>query len=230
MRWLNNAWLIRYKCIDQRLINDIYFCKKNRILVVGFQRKAAWFTSLRVLQTIHKMVWCYGWTTCILYDGPLWVCFFKWQLVCNLGRLFIFLYQFLVLVCLYITQVLPVIFPLYVFYSEIPFYIKYFLLPYSIDVVSILSYQINSLLNHWKSSTVDITSNPILRTYKLFKKDLKFETFLDVVKDNRYRHALIKLWTSSYSLEIERGRYNKTDVKKRLWPCCMRIDDESTLF
>ena len=60
--------------------------------------------------------------------------------------------------------------------------------------------------NHWKSSIVDIASNPILRTYKLFKTDFKFETYLDVAKDNRYRHALIKLRTSSHSLEIERGR------------------------
>ena len=59
---------------------------------------------------------------------------------------------------------------------------------------------------HWKSSIVDIASNPILRTYTLFKTDIKFETYLDVVKDNRYRHALIKLRTSSHSLEIDRGR------------------------
>ena len=44
---------------------------------------------------------------------------------------------------------------------------------------------------HWKSSIVDIVSNPILRTYKLFKTDSKYETYLDVAKDNRYRHALI---------------------------------------
>ena len=45
--------------------------------------------------------------------------------------------------------------------------------------------------NHWKSSIVDIAFNPILRTYKLFKTDFKIETYLGVVKDNRYRHTLI---------------------------------------
>ena len=80
--------------------------------------------------------------------------------------------------------------------------------------------------NHWKSSIVDIAFNHILRTYKLFKTNFKFETYPDVVKDNRYRHALIKLRTSSHSFKIERGRYNKTDVKERLGPYCMRIDDE----
>ena len=37
---------------------------------------------------------------------------------------------------LYITQVLPIIFISNVFYSEIVFYAKYFVLLYSIDVVS----------------------------------------------------------------------------------------------
>ena len=80
--------------------------------------------------------------------------------------------------------------------------------------------------SYWKSSIVDIASNTIFRTYKLFKTDFKFQTYLGVVKDNRYRHALIKLRTSSHSLEIERSRYNKTDVKVRLCPYCMRIDEE----
>ena len=37
---------------------------------------------------------------------------------------------------------------------------------------------------------------------------------------------MIKLRTSSHSLEIERGRYNNTDVKERLCPYCIWIDDE----
>ena len=65
-----------------------------------------------------------------------------------------------------------------------------------------------------------------LCTYKLFKTDFKFDKYLDAVKDNRYRQALIKLRISSHSLEIERGRYNKSDVKERLCPYWMRIDDE----
>ena len=81
-----------------------------------------------------------------------------------------------------------------------------------------------------QSSFADITSNPILRTYKLFETYFKFETYEDVVKDNHYRHALINLRTSSHSLEIERGRYNMTDVKERLCPYCMRIDDEKHLI
>ena len=40
----------------------------------------------------------------------------------------------------YVTQVLPIIFPLKWFYSEIAYHTKYFGLFYSIDVVSTFSY------------------------------------------------------------------------------------------
>ena len=40
---------------------------------------------------------------------------------------------------LYIIQVLPIIFPLKLIYSQITFYTKYFLLTFSKDVVSPLS-------------------------------------------------------------------------------------------
>ena len=50
-----------------------------------------------------------------------------------------FFYQFLVLVCLSITQVWPVVFALSLFYSEMTFYIRNLVLPYSIDVVLTLS-------------------------------------------------------------------------------------------
>ena len=62
--------------------------------------------------------------------------------------------------------------------------------------------------------------NPILRTYNLFKPDLKFETYLEVVKDGRNRHALTKLWLSSHTLGIERGRHTNTEVNERLCAYC----------
>ena len=76
--------------------------------------------------------WGCEWTTCLLYDGPLLsLCFLEWHLMC---------YDGIVSACLYITQILPIIVPFYIFYSEITFYIEYFVLPYSIDVVSTLFY------------------------------------------------------------------------------------------
>ena len=76
--------------------------------------------------------------------------------------------------------------------------------------------QINEhFMNCWKISVADIAMNPILRTYNLFKPDFKFETYLEVVKDGRYRHALTKFRTSSHTLGIERGRHTNTEVNER---------------
>ena len=67
-------------------------------------------------------------------------------------------------------------------------------------------------MNDWKTSVADIAMNQILRN--LFKPDFKFETYLEVVKDGRYRHALTKFWTSSHTLGIERGRHTNTEVQR----------------
>ena len=80
--------------------------------------------------------------------------------------------------------------------------------------------------NYWKTSVADIAMNPILRTYNLFKPDFKFETYLEVVKDGRYRHALTKFRTSSHTLGIEHGRHTDIEVNERLYAYCERIDDE----
>ena len=68
--------------------------------------------------------------------------------------------------------------------------------------------------------------NPILRTYNLFKPDFKFETYLEVIKDGRYRHALTKFRTSFHTLETERGRHTNAVVNERLGAYCEIIDDE----
>ena len=87
--------------------------------------------------------------------------------------------------------------------------------------------QINEhFMNYWKTSVADIAMNPILGTYNLFKPDFKFETYLEVVKDGRYRHALTKFRLSSHTLGIERGRHTNTEVNERLCAYCERIDDE----
>ena len=64
-------------------------------------------------------------------------------------------------------------------------------------------------MNYWKITVVDIAMNPIF-TYNLFKPDFKFETYLEVVKDGRHRHALTKFRTTSHTLGIERGRHTNT--------------------
>ena len=83
-------------------------------------------------------------------------------------------------------------------------------------------------MNYWKTSVADIAMNPILRTYDLFKPDFKFGTYLEVIKDGRYRHELTKFRTRSHTLGIESGRHtNKVSLtNERLCAYCERIDDE----
>ena len=87
--------------------------------------------------------------------------------------------------------------------------------------------QINEhFMKYWKTSVVDIVMNPILLTYNLFKPDFQFQTYLEVVKDGQYRHALTKFGSSSHTLGIERGRHTNTEVNESLCAYCERIDDE----
>ena len=91
--------------------------------------------------------------------------------------------------------------------------------------------QINEhFMSYWKTSVADVAMNPILRTHNFFKLDFKFETYLKVVKDGSYRHALTKFQTSSHTLETERGRHTNTEVNERLCAYCKRIDDERHLI
>ena len=89
-------------------------------------------------------VWGRGWTTCHLYDGPLSGLWFPKILVGMYfwysGEDFIYdiFYLFLVFI---LPKFCLLFFPSLYFYSEVTFYIKYFVLPYSIDVISTLPYR-----------------------------------------------------------------------------------------
>ena len=85
---------------------------------------------------------------------------------------------------------------------------------------------IEHLMNYWKIYVADIAMNPILRTYNLIKHDFRFETYLKIVEDGRYRQALTNFRTSSHTIGIERGRHINTEVNERLCAYCERIDDE----
>ena len=68
----------------------------------------------------------------------------------------------------------------------------------------------------------DINNNPILRTYNLFKKEFKWECYLNWVKNPKYRKALTKFRLSSHTLEIERGRHTNptTPLEQRQCRIC----------
>ena len=80
----------------------------------------------------------------------------------------------------------------------------------------------------WKSDLTNTEQNPVLRTYVLFKKEIKLEKYLTAVNNPLYRKAICKLRASSHILEIERGRYNKpkTRVSERLCQLCKAVEDE----
>ena len=65
-----------------------------------------------------------------------------------------------------------------------------------------------------------INNSPRLDTYCLFKHSFNLETYLDTIKEPKYRLALTRLRTSSHSLSIETGRQLNTPRKNRICKNC----------
>ena len=98
--------------------------------------------------------------------------------------------------------------------------------------------------SEWLAKLQDLTNNPILRTYNLFKREFRLENYLSCVQNPQYRTALTKFRTSPHTLENERGRHTKpvTPIKQRLCNVCHVLEevhfllecnmftDESTAF
>ena len=81
---------------------------------------------------------------------------------------------------------------------------------------------------NWNITILFLNKYPIMRTYALFKFDFECETYLNAVRDRRYRNAISKFRLSSHNLEIERGRHcnPKVPVPERLCFRCSCIEDE----
>ena len=86
----------------------------------------------------------------------------------------------------------------------------------------------NCYKHSWLLEVTNITRNPILRTYTMFKTEFGSEKYLEAISDYRYRIALTKLRSSSHALEVERGRYTKPKINicETLCPVCNVIEDE----
>ena len=82
--------------------------------------------------------------------------------------------------------------------------------------------------SEWLAKLQGLTTNPILRTYNLFKKEFRWENYLSCIQNPQYRNALTKFRTSSHTLEIERGRHTNpiTPVEERLCNVCHVLEDE----
>ena len=78
----------------------------------------------------------------------------------------------------------------------------------------------------------DSEKNPKLRTYKRFKNEYKFETYLAENKNLNYTLSLLRFRISSHNLRIETGRHtkpHKTPVSERICLYCNEhtVEDES---
>ena len=57
----------------------------------------------------------------------------------------------------------------------------------------------NAFIENWTNQINDIHTNPIVRTYAIFKHSFGFEPYLKQISNTRYRNALTKLRVSSHS-------------------------------
>jgi hypothetical protein len=76
----------------------------------------------------------------------------------------------------------------------------------------------------WHSS---ITSTSKLDYYVRFKKEFKYEEYLDFVENDQYRKILTCFRLSSHSLAIETGRYIGTPRENRICQNCCKNNVES---
>ena len=65
-----------------------------------------------------------------------------------------------------------------------------------------------------------------LRTYRLFKSELKVEDYCKIVLPLKHRSAFAKFRCGVAPLRIETGRYENLFVEERLCPFCNCVEDE----
>ena len=99
---------------------------------------------------------------------------------------------------------------------------------------NVKEYEHSRFIEKWKQDIKDSVAHPILRTYKLYKKEFQFEPYLLEMHSNDLRKAIARFRLSSHSLRIETDRYlkPKPDVQKRICIYCDKgeVDDEIHLI
>ena len=71
-----------------------------------------------------------------------------------------------------------------------------------------------------KCELIQVMGNLYRYMYNQYKTECKFEPYLDLVCENKYKIALSRFRLSSHSLMIEIGRYNGTPREDRLCTFC----------
>ena len=82
----------------------------------------------------------------------------------------------------------------------------------------------DQFVQEWRHN---ITSLSKLDLYCKYKENFEFETYLDVVKNDRLRKILSQFRLSSHSLEIEVGRYSNIERANRICKLCNQNTIES---
>ena len=72
---------------------------------------------------------------------------------------------------------------------------------------------ITQFKTQWNRDMQNIETYPILRTYNKFKDLFVIEPYLYMLKNHKYRVAVVQLRTNSHTLAIERGRYSRPKVQ-----------------
>ena len=86
-----------------------------------------------------------------------------------------------------------------------------------------------SVFGKFTHDVQNIQRNPIMRTYCNIKQEFGMETYLELIKNHKYRTAMTQLRTSSHTLAIEYGRYTrpKTKLEDRYCLVCPHaLEDE----
>ena len=80
----------------------------------------------------------------------------------------------------------------------------------------------------FQNAFTDISSESSkLRTYCLFKKEVRREPYLSSVKNVKDRISMTKFRLSNHELMIEKGRHMKIEVCERKCPFCRCVEDET---
>ena len=95
---------------------------------------------------------------------------------------------------------------------------------------SLIKEYVKDYESKWRLSINNSTENPKLRTYNLFKTDLKQEKYITYIRNRNYLKAISQFRTSSHNLFIEIGRHTipVTPLENRICKFCStsEIDDE----
>ena len=86
----------------------------------------------------------------------------------------------------------------------------------------------NKFIQSWISDLNNLSKNPSLRTYCMFKRDFSQSIHLSHIKKPKHLIAFSRLRAGSHTLEVERGRYNnpREPIDQRICTHCYEIEDE----